>query len=46
MDAAAITVDGIVEADVGTIVMGNDIARFSFFEDLEFRFGWLTQPFD
>ena len=46
MNAATITIYRVVETHVGAIVVGDDAARFSFFEDLEFSLGWFAHPLD
>jgi hypothetical protein len=43
---AAITVDRVVEPDVRTVVVGDDVARRCLFEDFEFRFWWFPDPFN
>src|SRR6185369_5587809 len=44
--AAAIAVDGVIEADVGTVVVRDDVARRCLFKDFELRLRWFTNPFD
>jgi len=46
VDAATIAVDGVVEADVGTVVVSDDVARRRLFKDFELRLRWFTNPFD
>ena len=46
VNAAAITIDGVIKANVRAVVVRDDLARLSFFEDFELRFGRLAQPFD
>ena len=43
--AAAITVDGVIEAYVRALVVRNDAARFGLFEDLQLGFRRLAKPF-
>jgi hypothetical protein len=44
--AATIAVDGVIETDVGTVVMSDDVARRRLFKDFELRLWWFTNPFD
>jgi hypothetical protein len=46
MNAAAIAVDGVIETDVGTIVVRDDVASLSLFKDFELRRWRLTDPLD
>lgn len=44
--AAAIAVDGVIEANVRAVVVRDNLARLRLFEDSDFRFGRLANPFD
>jgi hypothetical protein len=46
VNASSIAVDGVIKADVGTIVVGNDLPGLGLFEDFEFGFGRFTEPLD
>ena len=46
VDATAIAINGIIEADVRTVVMSNDGACSRLFKDFELSFGRLTKPLD
>jgi hypothetical protein len=46
VNATAITVHGIVEPDIGTVVVSDDLSGVSFFEDFQFCFGRLAEPFN
>jgi hypothetical protein len=44
--AAAVTVDGVIEPDVRSVVVSDDEARRRLYEDYELRLRWFTDPFD
>lgn len=44
--AAAIAVDGIIEADIGAVVVRDDRARLGLLKDFNARFRRLADPFD
>ena len=46
VNATAITVDRVIEANVGTVVMSDDVTRRRLFKDFELRFGWFADPFN
>jgi hypothetical protein len=46
MNAAAITVDCVIESNVGTVVVGDDVARFGLFKHFERSFRRLADPLD
>src|ERR1041385_5690716 len=46
VNATAITIDGVVKADVGTVVVRDDLASLSLFENFEFGFRRFADPFD
>src|SRR5438876_7012083 len=46
VNTSAITIDGIIEGNVRTIVAADDCARFCLFENFDFRGRRLADPFD
>ena len=46
VNTSAITIDGIIEGDVRTIVAADDGARFCLFENFDFRRRRFADPFD
>jgi hypothetical protein len=46
VNAAAVTVDCVIETDVRTIVVSDDVARLSLFKHFERCLGRLANPLD